>query len=111
MSRGEPITLSTLSASHITDLRRIAADPRCHIFPQSMALFRRLGLADWDEPPRAPRNSGGRIKSPPPRAKRLTALGEETIRTAPPEVERKVERREVRAMPYVSDLMSRRVFR
>lgn len=104
MSRGEPASLSTLSASHITDLRRIAADPRCHIFPQSMALFRRLGLADWDEPPCAPRNSGGRIKAPPHRAKRLTALGMETIEMAPPEMERKAERREVRGFTYVGEL-------
>lgn len=109
--RGDPITLATLPAARIADLRRIAADPRCHVFPQSMALLRRLGLADWDEPPRAPRPTGGRVKAPPHRAKRLTALGEETIRTAPPEAERKVERREVRGVPYVSDLMSRRVFR
>lgn len=111
MSRDEPITLATLPPARITDLRRIAADPRCHVFPQSMALLRRLGLADWDEPPRAPCPEGRRIKSPPPRAKRLTTLGEETIRNAPPEVERKVERREVRGVPYVSDLMSRRVLR
>lgn len=108
MSRDEPITIATLPPARITDLRRIAADPRCHVFPQSMALLRRLGLADWDEPPRAPCPEGRRLKSPPPRAKRLTALGMETIRNAPPEVERKVERREVRDFVYVSPIGGRR---
>lgn len=78
------VTVKTLRPEHLADLRRIHDDPRADVSVSRLALFRRLGLARYGEPPRSPRESGASRKAPPRRGHVLTALGEQQIDAGPP---------------------------
>jgi hypothetical protein len=69
------ITVSTLPAKHLAELRELHANPRLFMFPQRRDLYKRLGLIRPDEPPRAPRIEAVRLRAPAPRRHVLTELG------------------------------------
>lgn len=112
MTTPRATTVADLDASHFATLRKIAANPRCYIQPQRMAMLRRLGLVDWAEDPRPARPEGGYRRGPEPRAKVLTASGVETLANAPAEVVKpKTKAGDARDFAFCSDVHSARRFR
>lgn len=71
------LTVDTLTARHIADLRMLRADPRYPLQPQRLITFRRLGLIRASEPRIAPSEHRRRIT--PRRAYVLTPLAEQLI--------------------------------
>jgi len=99
MKRIVELTVDTLRAEHLADLRLLHANPRFPLQPQRRKVFVRLGLIRPAEPPRAPREGRG---NPPRRAHVLTLLGEQQIEAAP---EPKVD--PLRRVPHTGYLSER----
>lgn len=57
------------------DLRKIADDPRVHVYPMRVRALRERGLVDWAEDPRPTRPTSRHLRAPAPRAKKLTDKG------------------------------------
>jgi hypothetical protein len=70
------LTIADLDVSHYRTLRAIADNPRHHVQPQRLALFRRLQLVTPAEPPREPHEGKRRVKA---RAHELTELGKRAL--------------------------------
>lgn len=70
------LTVVDLDVSHYRTLRAIADNPRHHVQPQRLALFRRLGLVMPSEPPREPHEGKRKV---PVRAHELTDLGKQAL--------------------------------
>ena len=61
------------------DLRAVADNPRTFLQPRRIHALIQRGLIRYDGPPREPRDTPGRQKAPPPRAKKLTDKGQLTL--------------------------------
>jgi hypothetical protein len=57
------------------DLRAIADNPRAFVFPMRWRALRNMGLVEYTEQPRPPRDTSRRQRPPAPRAKVLTEKG------------------------------------
>lgn len=107
----DSITLASLTASHIADLRAVAANPRHVLQPQRRDLLKRLGLIVPTEPPRSPRMDGVLLRGPRPRAHALTPLGVEVEARAPAETARGLASRRMATPVVVGELQNVRRFR
>jgi hypothetical protein len=101
------LEVKDLTTAHIAELRAIRADTRTLVKPQRMMLYRRLGLAEWNEPPRTPGGDGRH--APLIRAKKLTGRGVELIEMSPPDPVKlpREQRREPWGQTWVSSGMAK----